>query len=62
MKAQRQVAFTTDKHGRPIAYRWCSFGMRWFRMSYAEAELQVSTEQARQVPYINWNRYIETGA
>ena len=50
-KPHRQIAFTTIKGGRPVAYRWCSRGMRWFRMGMDEAKLQIATGAAVEVPY-----------
>jgi hypothetical protein len=55
-KKAPQVAFTVDKHGRPLAYFWggsCR-GIpqpRWFRMGYDEAKLAVATGAARETTY-----------
>lgn len=53
---KRQIAFTADKNGTPIAYRFCVRGFRWFRMSYDEAKIQVATGQARQVAFVKVGR------
>jgi hypothetical protein len=47
-----QVAFTTDKHGRPLAYRWSvAAGGRWLRVGYDEAKLAIATGKARETRY-----------
>jgi hypothetical protein len=40
------VKFGADKNGTPLAYRYSNKAMRWFRMSYDEAQLLVSTGAA----------------
>lgn len=42
----REVRFAVDKRGRPVAFRYCRSGMRWFRCGYDEAKLLVATGQA----------------
>ena len=47
------IAFTADKHGRPIAYYLSrSSSLRWIRMSYDAAKLFVAQEQADEILYI----------
>lgn len=52
-KAQREIAFTADKKGRPIAYKVNREinGFVHRRIAYDEAKLLVATGQAREVPY-----------
>lgn len=45
------IAFTADKNGKPVAYRWSRMGMRWIKMAYAEAKMLVATEVADQINY-----------
>jgi hypothetical protein len=45
------IAFTADKNGKPIAYRWCRPGMRWIKMNYDEAKMLVASESADQIEY-----------
>lgn len=56
MKSIKQIAFTTDKNGKPIAYRNSPIQMRWFRIGYEEAKLLIATGQAEQVKFIKWGR------
>lgn len=55
--AQKLIAFTVDKNGRPIAYRdsRCS-SARWIRIGVDEARLLIAQGLARQVPYIKLGR------
>ena len=53
----KQIAFTTDKNGKPIAYRNSPVQMRWFRIGYEEAKLLIATGQAEQVEFIKWGRW-----
>ena len=46
-----EIAFTTDKHGRPVAYRWAPSLHRWIRMSLADARHFVAGGEATQVSY-----------
>jgi hypothetical protein len=46
------IAFTADKHGRPIAYRWSFPGMRWIRMGYDAAKLHVAAGEADEIRYV----------
>lgn len=51
------IFFDHDKNGRKIAYRW-SHG-RAIRMSLADAELFIATEQADQIsghPLKDWSK------
>lgn len=48
---RRYVAFTADKHGRPLAYITYQATMRWFRIGLDEAKVLVATGAAEQVPY-----------
>ena len=41
-----QIKFAADKNGTPLAYRYSHSAMRWFRMSYDEAQILVSTGAA----------------
>lgn len=44
---KRFVLFTTDKNGKPLAYRRSlQSGIRYFRISYDEAKMLVATGQA----------------
>jgi len=45
-----EVWFTTDKHGRPVAYRWSRMQFRSFRIGLDEARNLVATEQAIVLP------------
>lgn len=45
------IAFTTDKNGKPLAYRWSSLQMRWFRMPYDKAKVLVATNSADETTY-----------
>jgi hypothetical protein len=47
--ASKQVAFDTDRHGRPIAYYWSRPAFRWIRMPHEEAKLLVAQGQATEV-------------
>lgn len=50
MDPNTQLAFTTDKHGRRLAFRWSiAAGGRWFRISLATAELMLATGTGRLV-------------
>ena len=51
MTKQQQIAFTADKHGKPIAYKWSPMAMRWIKTSYDEAKIKVATGAAVQVAY-----------
>jgi hypothetical protein len=55
MKKQTQIAFTADKNGRPVAYRWDLTCFRWFRIGYDEAKLRIALGTAREVRYVNPN-------
>jgi hypothetical protein len=46
-----EIAFTTDRYGRPIAYRWSPSSHRWMRMSLNDARIFVAEGEATQVPY-----------
>lgn len=48
---RKSVSFTTDKHGRPIAYLVSMQQMRNFRIPLDEAKLMVETGEADEVPY-----------
>ncbi len=52
-KQQPQVAFTSDKNGRTVAYRWLALAGRWVRISEDCGWLLVSTGDAREVA---WSR------
>lgn len=45
------IAFTADKNGKPVAYRWSAMAMRWIKMAHAEAKMLVSTEAADEIEY-----------
>jgi hypothetical protein len=50
------VAFTTDKNGKPIAYRssfMCS-RLRWVRMNMLDAQLGIATGHYVEAEYISW--------
>jgi len=47
----KQIAFTADQHGRPLAYRWSWLGMRWLRVALDAAKLDLSTGAAIEVAY-----------
>jgi hypothetical protein len=51
-KRIRQVAFTSNRKGQPIAYRWCTSCIRWFRVGYEEARFAVATGEAIEVRYV----------
>jgi hypothetical protein len=51
-KRVRQVAFTANRKGQPIAYRWCTSFHRWFRIGYEEAKFAVAIGEAIEVRYI----------
>lgn len=51
-----QIAFTTDRHGRPLAYRDSRLAMRYFRVSVDEADLLIATGQAVEVPFRPYSR------
>jgi hypothetical protein len=51
MAKQLNIAFTADKNGTPIAYKWSVGAMRWIKMSMDDAKLMVATGAARQVKY-----------
>ena len=52
-----RVAFTVDRHGKPVAYYWSgrfapgTFDGRWIRMNLAEARSFVASDEADQVMY-----------
>ena len=51
-----RIAFTVDRHGRPIAYYWSGrfapgTDGRWIRMNLAEARSFIATDEADQVTY-----------
>jgi hypothetical protein len=50
---QTLVAFTTDRRGKPIAYRELRYagGTRYVRMGYDDARLLVSTGQAKETSF-----------
>lgn len=49
----KEVSFTTDKRGRPIAYKFTrgAISPRNIRIGYDQAKLLVSTGQAKEIPY-----------
>jgi len=53
-----QIAFTTDKNGRPIAYylsKACLGSWRWIKMGIDAAKVAVATGEAVEIPYArNW--------
>jgi hypothetical protein len=51
-KRTRQIAFTANRKGQAIAYRWCTSCIRWFRIGYEEAKLAVATGEAIEVRYV----------
>ena len=51
-KRTRQIAFTANRKGQAIAYRWCPYGHRWFRTGYEAAKFAVATGEAIEVPYL----------
>jgi len=51
MKTPMQIAFTADKIGRPVAYRWCLIQHRWFRIGLDDAKIKIATGTAREVRY-----------
>jgi hypothetical protein len=44
-------AFTANKKGQAIAYRWDGIQARWFRTQLAAAQLAVVTGQADEETY-----------
>lgn len=46
------IAFTADKNGRPIAYRWCFPAMRWIRIGYDAAKLHIAAGEADEIRYV----------
>lgn len=46
-----RVAFTVDKHGRPVAYREGA-DRRWFRTGYVAAQNAVAQGRAEAVPFV----------
>lgn len=52
-----QIAFTTDKCGRPVAYYdGRPNSMRWFRLPYDEAKMHVAQGHADEVPFRPYGR------
>lgn len=51
MRMQTQVTFTTDKNGKPLAFRDCRLAGRYIRIGLDEAKLLVATGQAVQVSH-----------
>lgn len=51
MNDQMQIAFTTDKNGRPIAYRWSPLSCRWMKIGIDAAKLRIASGMAREVAY-----------
>lgn len=52
MDPNTQIALTTDKRGRRLAFRWSiAAGGRWFRIPLAIAELMLATGTGCEVPY-----------
>lgn len=45
------IAFTADKNGRPIAYRWSSASLRWIKTSYDTAKVLVGSGNADEIEY-----------
>ena len=54
------VAFTVDKHGKPIAYRWSgdfapgTLHGRWIRMPLVEAQNLDAQGAVNRVRYVRW--------
>lgn len=50
---QKEVSFTTDKRGSPVAYKFTRGALypRNIRIGYDAAKLLVSTGQAKEIPY-----------
>jgi hypothetical protein len=54
------VAFTVDKHGKPIAYRWSgdfapgTLHVRWIRMPLVEAQNLAAQGAVERVRYVRW--------
>jgi hypothetical protein len=46
-----EIAFTADRHGNPIAYRWSVGARRWIRVSYGEAKVYIAAGLATEVPF-----------
>jgi hypothetical protein len=46
-----KIAFTVDKRGKTLAYRYSLPAQRWFRIGVEAARLQLSTGQAIEVDY-----------
>jgi hypothetical protein len=57
MKNTKQIAFTADKNGTPIAYYLlrAGFTTRWIKMGYDKAKIEVATGTAIQVEYVKWS-------
>ena len=51
MTATRRIAFTANRKGQPIAYRYCRLAMRWIRVGYEDAKFAVATGAAIEVRY-----------
>jgi hypothetical protein len=51
MNDQVQIAFTTDKNRKPLAYRWSPLAARWIKIGIEDARLRISTSTAREVSY-----------
>jgi|688.fasta_scaffold752411_1 hypothetical protein len=48
----RQIAFTANRKGQAIAYRYCPYGKRWIRTGFDAAKFAVSAGEAIEVPYL----------
>lgn len=45
-----EIFFQLDKNGRKVAYRFSRMQFRSFRMSLADAEMFIATDQATLIP------------
>jgi hypothetical protein len=49
--SRRWIAFTNDKNGRPIAYRYCRLARRWIKVNLEEAKFRVASGADDEVEY-----------
>ncbi len=54
---KKKISFSTDKHGRPLAYRVSYMQMRNFRIALDKAKFMIANGEADEVAYHPFKRY-----